>query len=194
MRARLDRLISALGTSRRGLFAFGVLGVLENSIVPIPTEPLYLPLMATYPRRAPLMALALLAGCIVAAVLLYVVAAVAQAALVAPLLAEFGLASLFAEQVAKVEGNAFLTVLIIGLSPIPFQLGPLAAGVVGVDIPTFLAAVLLSRGVRYLGLAALAAFAGAQFAALLQRHRTGLVVGSAAVGAGTLVVLATLGV
>jgi membrane protein YqaA with SNARE-associated domain len=189
--ARLDRLVQTLGSTRRGLAAFGVMGVLENSVLPLPTEPLYLPLMATQPRRAPLMALALLVGCVIAALLLYALAAVAHTAVVAPLVVELGLENLFAEQVAKVQANAFVTLVVIGISPIPFQLAPLAAGTVGVDLPTFLAAVVLARGIRYFGLALLAALIGVHLAAALQRLRTHLVVGGA-VGAGALVVLAAV--
>lgn len=178
-----DRLIHDLGTTRRGLMAFGGLGVLDGSFMPFPLEPFVLPVMAAHPRRAGVMALALLGGCLAGCFLFYLVGYAAEEALVEPILRSLGLTGAYAEQIDSIRDNAFVSLFLIGLTPIPLQIGTLGAGVAGVDPLTFLGAMLLSRGARYGLLALAAALIGTQAKRFFERYQRRIVVGSLVVAA-----------
>lgn len=190
---RIDRLIGKLGSTRSGLAAFFTLGVLENTFLALPMEPVYFPIMAAHPKRAGWIAFSLLAGCVVGAILFYFLAAVAFETLVAPALDAAGLADTLAAKAADMERAAFTTLVVIGVSPVPFQIGTLGAGLVGVGLPVFLAAIVLSRGIRYGSMAVVAAVAGVQAQTFIQRHRTALVIGSLALGVAAVVGLSLFG-
>ncbi len=177
----IDRAIDALGGTRRGLLAFAGLGVAEGSFLPVPVEPVVLPVMAYRPHRAWLMAAALLAGCLVGCLALYAVGRAAGAALVDPILATFGLTEAFDARIDAIRDNAFVTLFLIGLTPVPLQVGTLGAGVAAVNPVVFLAAMATSRGLRYGAVALAAVLIGARARTLFERHRGALVVGSMAV-------------
>jgi membrane protein YqaA with SNARE-associated domain len=153
-----ERLVRELGTPRQARKAFFWIGAADGSFLPVPAEPFVFPVMAAHVRRAPMMAMAMLAGCLVGCFAFYLIAMAAGEAIVEPLMQAFGMAKTYERHLAELRDNAFLTLLIIGFTPIPLQIGTIGAGVVGVDPATFLAAMALSRGARY-GLVALAAMA-----------------------------------
>jgi membrane protein YqaA with SNARE-associated domain len=173
-----DRFIHTLGSTRRGLVAFFGLGVLDGSFLPFPIEPFVLPIMAFRPRRAWVMAGALLAGCLTGTFLFYALGLLAGDAVVEPMIASFGMTAAYAEQLDAIRDDAFLTLFLIGLTPIPLQIGTLGAGVAGVDPVTFLVAMALSRGIRYalLALASVALGLGAE--RVLRRFQTPIILGS----------------
>ena len=177
----LDRLLNDLGTTRRGLMAFFGLGVADGSFLPLPIEPFVLPVMAAHPRRVWAMTLALLAGCMTGAFLFYLLGALAQETVVEPLLAMLGLTDEFAAHADDIRDNSFLKLFLIGLTPIPMQVGTLGAGVLAVDPLTFLVAMGLARVLRYGALAVAALVLGIGAAAYLQRNRGRIVLGSMAV-------------
>jgi membrane protein YqaA with SNARE-associated domain len=171
-------LIDDLGTSRRGLVAFAGFGLLDGSFLPWPIEPFVLPVMAANPRRAPVLALSLLAGCLLGTFLFYLIGLGAGDALVEPLLRLLGLKEAFAEQIGAIRDNAFVTLFVIGFTPIPLQIGTLGAGVAGADPFTFLAAMALARGARFAILAAAAMAIGTQARPLFERFQRRIVWGS----------------
>ena len=173
--AATERFLDEMGTSRRGLLAVFALGVADGSIFPVPIEPVMLPVMAANPRRVWVMTAVLLAGCILGTLLFYAIGALAEDTLVDPLLAMLGLTEEFALRAEDIRENALITLFLIGLTPIPLQIGTLGAGVVGVDPGTFLLAMLLSRGLRYGLLAGAAIVLGISAADYFARHRTRLV-------------------
>jgi membrane protein YqaA with SNARE-associated domain len=189
----IDRILNDLGTTRRGLVALFGLGVADGSFFPIPVEPFVLPVMAAHPRRIWIMTLCLLAGCIAGTLLFYLVGALAEETLVGPLLAMLGLTDEFALRAQDIRDNSFLTLFLIGLSPIPLQIGTLGAGVVGVDPLTFLLAMLLSRGLRFGLMAVAAMILGISAADYFARYRGRLVLGSIALAGVSLAVGKTMG-
>ena len=58
----------------------------------------------------------------------------------------------------------FWTVFLVSLLPAPMQLATLGAGAASGNIAVFLAAIALSRGIRYFGLAVAAQFVGERIA------------------------------
>ncbi len=178
------RLVDDLGTTRRGYAAFFGVGVFDGSFLPLPIEPFVLPIMAYRPKRAWLMAGLMLAGCIVGAFLFYLLGRFAGEALVEPMIAAFGQTAAYADQIDAIRDDAFLTLFFIGFSPVPLQIGTLGGGVAGVDPFTFLAAMSLSRGLRYFLMALAAVLIGARAQPLFERYQGHLIAGSIVLGLG----------
>jgi membrane protein YqaA with SNARE-associated domain len=127
---------------------------LEATIVPIPLETVVAPLMAAHPGRAYRIAVAILVGCILGALLFYLVAQWLYDPVVAPALDLLGLQDNFERARDRMSsGNLFWAVFLVSVTPVPFQLATLGAGATGGSLISFMLAVTLSRAIRYFGLA-----------------------------------------
>ena len=133
------------GVPARGLLAFA-----ESSVFPIPPDPLLMALSVARPRRALFYA----GVCSLASVL----GGIAGYALGHFLWLEvrgFFFAYVFSEAVFERVGtlydrNAFVAVLTAGLTPIPYKVFTVAAGVFQIAIGPFVAASVIGRSTRFL--------------------------------------------
>ncbi len=155
---------SRLSRNKRGLAA---LSFAESTVVPIPLETIVVPLMVGHPRRALRIALAIWLGCIVGATLFYGVSFLLADPVVHPVLNAIGLEDDFRKISQDLSGEGFFwTIFLVSFSPVPMQLATLGAGTVGGNPVVFIAAIALSRGLRYFGLAILAQLVGERIAHL----------------------------
>ncbi len=142
-----------LANSRVGV---GVLSMGESTVVPIPLEAIIMPLMIAWPRRAWSIAAAALVGCLIGSSIFYVLGNLLFEPVVQPLLDRFGLQQSYESTLNELsQGGYFWAVFMISLGPAPLQLATLGAGASELGFPTFFAAILVSRSIRYLGLALL---------------------------------------
>lgn len=149
--------ITRFAENRLGL---ATLSAMESTVLPIPLEAVLVPLMVGRPGHALRIGLWALLGCLIGSLALYGAGLLAQP-LVDPVLQWLSLTQAFEDMQSRLTGgNLFVTVLIIAISPAPIQLASLGAGVVGANPLVFLAAVGVSRAVRYLGLGLLAKWLG----------------------------------
>lgn len=149
--------VTRLAENRVGL---AVLSALESTVLPIPLEAVLIPLMVSRPSHAIRIGLWALLGCLVGSLALFGAGMLAQP-IVDPVLQWLGLTQAFEDMQSRLTGgNLFATVVVIAISPAPVQLASLGAGVVGANPLVFLAAVGVSRAVRYLGLGVLAKWLG----------------------------------
>ncbi|WP_238987462.1 YqaA family protein [Roseovarius dicentrarchi] len=162
--AKTDGWTARLSRSTGGLAA---LSFAESTVVPIPLETIVVPLMVGHPRRALKIALAIWVGCIVGATLFYGVGLLLADPIVHPALGALGLEDNFQKISNDLSGGGFFwTIFLVSFSPVPMQLATLGAGTVGGNPLTFIAAIALSRGLRYFGMAILAQFVGTRIAHL----------------------------
>lgn len=150
--------------------AAAVLGFLEGSFVLFPVEPLAVPMMAARLSRAWVVSLWMLAGNVLAGLLMYALGALLFEPVIEPLLRAFAVEDDYARASESLRENAFLALFVVGVTPFPFQAGTAAAGAAGVSLPLFVAAVTLSRGIRYLALAGLVMLVGSRAPGLIERH------------------------
>lgn len=150
--------------------AASALGFFEGSFVIFPMEPLFIPMMATRHRRAWVVALWLLGGNVLGAVLMYAAGAFFLEPVAEPLFRLLGVEQEYEQASADLEENAFISLFLVGVTPFPFQVGTAAAGAVGVPLAVFLAAVSLSRGIRYMALAVLVMVIGSQARDFIERN------------------------
>lgn len=157
--------------SRYGLVWMGLLSAMETTILPIPIELVMVPYMLERPRQLWWIATVTLIGCIAGALIGYAVGYFVFDSLGTWLLEWFNAQNAYASFKQTFNDNGFLAILTIGVTPVPFQIALLAAGMSGYALPLFLVAVTLARGIRYFGLALLVWLAGDRAISLWQRHR-----------------------
>lgn len=157
--------------TRWGMFWLGVLAVLESTIIPVTIELFAAPLMAVT-RRPYLIAHVILVGTIVGALLGYAAGAYLNEPVIQPALAAMGWTDDYLGIKDDIERNGFWAVFLIGLTPIPFQIGTVGAGVVGYPLHLFVLAVIISRGIRYYAVALLADLLGRRAKNFIEKYQT----------------------
>lgn len=166
-----------------GLGALFVASLLETTVVPIPFEAVMVPMMLADRARLWLIATIAFFGCLAGALLGYAVGALVFETAGRWLLSSLDAMEAFRSFQAGVDQNGFWLIVAIGITPVPFQVGTVGSGVVGYSIAWFVLAILLSRGIRYYGLAVLTWQFGDRVEESLRRY-------SAATRVGVLVILA----
>lgn len=169
---RLARWRRRLANSRHGLWWIGLASFAETLIVPIPIELVLIPYMLANPGRIWRIAAATTAGCVLGALVGYGVGIVLFDSVGRWLIETFGWAGAYDMFQARFAAHGFWAIVGIGLTPIPFQIGMLAAGAAEYSVVLFIAAAAVARGLRYFGLGLLVRLFGARALALWQRHAT----------------------
>jgi len=161
---RLDRTASILVVVFVGAF-------LETTVLPIPFELLLVPLMLRHRRLLWMIVLAALAGCMTGALAGYTIGLYAYQSFGVPVVQWLGAEQAMSIFKGRLEKNAFMSVFLVGFTPIPIQVATLGAGFTQMALMTFSMAVLLSRALRFGGLGLLVHWFGEDTLQLLQRHR-----------------------
>lgn len=162
----LDR----LGRSPHALGLLFVLSIMETLFLPIPLELVLIPWMLCHPDRKWVIASAALAGNLTAALSGYYLGFFLMEQWGPTLIDFFGDQASFEELKQSLQEDGFMTILTIGVSPLPFQIAMLAAGATGYPVLLFALAAAASRGVRYFGLAVLVGIAGPAAVRVWQRY------------------------
>jgi membrane protein YqaA with SNARE-associated domain len=138
-----------------------VWSTMQGSVVPGPSEALFLPLgLADPPRALPLAAWAT-AGATVGGLFAYAIGAFAFDSVGAPLLGLFGVGP---PMLARLEGlfetRGAEIILLSTLSPISTKLVCIGAGAFGVPFPEFALALVAGRAARFFAIGLVLRFAG----------------------------------
>ncbi len=151
--------------------SLAVASFLESIIVPIPLEAVLVPLMQKRRDRLWLLATIALLGCIAGAALGYYVGALFMETAGQWFVEQTGQEQALADAKGLMGRHGFWFVLAVSVMPIPFQIAMLAAGATGYPFWLFMLATLLSRGVRYFGLAAAVWWLGDRAEAFVRKHK-----------------------
>jgi membrane protein YqaA with SNARE-associated domain len=140
-----------------GLQALAILAFVESSFFPIPPDPLLIALCLGATWRAPRFAAVATGASVLGGILGYGIGA----------LFWLSLSGFFFDNVPGVTPEAFATVqglydqwgfwavFLAGLTPIPYKVFTISAGVFAINFPIFVLASVLSRGLRFFVLAEL---------------------------------------
>lgn len=158
-----------------------LLGFLEGTFVIVAMEPLFIPLMAARGKRAWVIAACLLAGNVLGGLFMYAAGAYFAGPELASFITGGNLQESFDSLMQRLEGNGFLVLFAIGVTPFPFQVGTTAAGAFGYPIGLFVLAVALSRAIRYFGLGILVSVIGARAREWLEEHEIEIFLAGAAI-------------
>lgn len=147
-----------------------VASLLEAIIVPIPLELILIPLLLLQPKRRWLLASVALAGCLCGALLGYWFGGWLFDSLGQWLLTTLGAQDAFADFEHTLAEQGFMAIVVVGVTPVPFQVAMLAAGAAGYPLLMFMLAAALARGIRYFGLALLVHLFGEQALGVFKRQ------------------------
>lgn len=158
--------------TRYGPAALGILAMAEASFFPVPPDPLLMALCLGAPRRSLRFALIATGASVTGGALGYLIGAGAWQAL----------GHLFFAYVPGVTPEAFQAVqdlyarydfgavFLAGLTPIPYKVFTLSAGVFSISFPVFMLASVLSRGLRFFVVAGLIYRFGAPISRVIDRY------------------------
>lgn len=153
-----------------GPAALFVLAFVESSFFPIPPDPLLIALCLGAVTRSMQFALLCTVASVLGGVGGYMIGWGAFEAVGKPILAVYGKLDAFGELAERFRAEGGLAVLLAAVTPIPYKLVTISAGVVGIDLPTFIGASLVGRGARYGALAALIAWKGEAISGFIEER------------------------
>lgn len=155
-----------------GLQALAVLALAEASVFPLPPDPLLIALCLGATGQALRFAAVATGASVLGGVLGYGIGAVVW----------ISVSGFFFDFVPGVTPEAFATVkdlydrwdfwavFVAGLTPIPYKVFTISAGVFGINFPVFLLASVLSRGLRFFFLAGLIHWYGDSIRSFIDRY------------------------
>lgn len=167
---RANRWLARFGDSNYVLVAIFVASFLESLIVPIPLELILIPLLLHQRDRIWAIASATLAGCLLGASVGYAVGLWFFDDIGDAVLTWLGYQDAFESFTARFAEHGFATLLLVGITPVPFQVGMLSAGSAEYPYMLFMLAAFIARGIRYYGLALLVYWLGDKVLANWQRY------------------------
>lgn len=157
----------------RGRWAYayaGALGYLEGTVLIVAPEPLLIPPMLAHKKTIWWFAALPALGNVFAGLTMYMLGAWLNEPVLQPFFEWIGATEQFESSLEDLKQNGFLALILVGLTPIPFQVGTAAAGAAGYNILLFVIAVGLSRSLRYAALAGLVRLLGAAARDWIEDH------------------------
>ncbi|WP_338293185.1 YqaA family protein [Planctobacterium marinum] len=148
-----------------------LLSFLESIIIPIPLEAILIPLMHHNRDKIWWLAGCALLGCLLGAVTGYFVGALFYEQWATQLYGLFGSQETFEQVIGEIESQGFIYILAVGVTPIPFQVAMLGAGIAQYPFLLFLLAAIIARGARYFGLALLVYYIGPAAGRVIKRYK-----------------------
>lgn len=166
LRSLYDRVI-ALSATRWALPALAAVSFAESSFFPIPPDVLLAPMVLARPKRAWTYAAVCAAASVLGGLLGYAIG-LWLTPLGLSILKLFGHAEGLEVYRAWFADNGFVVILLKGLTPIPFKLVTIAAGLARFDLGQFVLAAAITRGGRFFLEAALLQHPAVK--AVVERH------------------------
>jgi membrane protein YqaA with SNARE-associated domain len=155
MLQRLYRRVLALAAARHAPWWLAAVAFAESSFFPIPPDALLVPMALAQPRRAWQFAAICTAASVAGGALGYLIGYALFDQLARPLLDAYGYQAAFARFQATYARWGLWVILVKGLTPIPYKIVTIASGAARFDFPLFMAASVVTRGVRFFLVAAL---------------------------------------
>jgi membrane protein YqaA with SNARE-associated domain len=140
--------VLALAASRYAPWALAIVSFAESSFFPIPPDVMLAPMVAARPQRAYLFAAICTGASVVGGMLGYAIGVFLEP-LGHSILAIFGHADGVQEFQAWFAKYGLGVILIKGLTPIPYKLVTISAGLARFDFFTFIWASIVTRGARF---------------------------------------------
>ncbi len=165
----LERVTAAAG-SVYALWVLGIISFLESALLPIPVDPFAIPVMLANRKRLWQAAVIASLSSVAGGCLGYFIGAYLTETLGAWIINTYNLESQFEGFKADLQTHGAWMIAVAAISPIPYKLGAIAAGVVSFSFPLFFAISLLCRTLRFFAFAGVIYALGPSFERLLQRR------------------------
>ena len=160
----------ALAQSRHALWALAVVAFVESSVFPIPPDILMIPMILATPRRAFLIASVALVASVLGGLLGYYIGYGLFESVGRPMLEFYGKDAYFDEFRATYNAWGAWAVLIAGITPFPYKVITILSGATALNLPVFIAASILARGLRFFVVAVLLWKFGAPIRDFIERR------------------------
>ena len=174
MLRRLYDWVIRLAAHPRAIPALGVISFLESSIFPIPPDVMLIPMVLSRREKAWWYATIATVSSVLGGLLGYAIGYYAYQAIGEPILHFYGKEHALDGFVAFVQTYGFEAVVLKGMTPIPYKLVTIAAGVAHMDVWLFIVASISARAMRFFLVAGLLYWFGQPIRAFIE-HRLTLV-------------------
>jgi membrane protein YqaA with SNARE-associated domain len=151
-------------------YALGIIAFMESSFFPVPPDVILVPMSLARPRRAWLYALICTVGSVLGALLGYAIGALLYNTVGMWLIHLYGYGARVVELKALFAQWGWAVILLKGLTPIPFKIVTITCGLLGYNLPLFVALCTLTRGARFFILAVLLNLFGETIKGWLERY------------------------
>lgn len=189
MQRLFDRIMLIAG-GRNALWVLALVSFTEASFFPIPPDPVLAAIVLARRERWLAAALVCTVASVVGGLFGYAIGAGLYEAIGRPVIAFYHLEEVFGTFQQRFDEWGAWIILAKGFTPIPFKLVTIASGVAHMDLATFTIAAIVTRGIRFLLVAALFWAFGPQARAVIDRHfRTVMIAGLAVVVLGFVAVV-----
>jgi membrane protein YqaA with SNARE-associated domain len=172
MLQRLYQRVLALSASPRAPLWLAVVSFAESSFFPIPPDALLIPMALARPERAWTFALICTVASVTGGLLGYYIGYALFDVVATPLLHAYHYEAAFARFKETYAQWGLWVILVKGLTPIPYKIVTIASGAAGFSLPIFLAASIVTRGVRFFLVATLLHFFGERVRTFIERRLT----------------------
>ncbi|MCB1367270.1 MAG: DedA family protein [Rhodobacteraceae bacterium] len=160
----------SLAESPHAIRALAIIAFIESSVFPIPPDVLLIPLIIAAPTRAFRIALVCTIASVLGGLFGYFIGAVLFDQVGQPVLAFYGKEAAFAEFRETYNQWGAWAVLVAGVTPFPFKVITITSGATGLNLPVFIAASIVARGLRFFIVAALLWKFGAPIRQFIERR------------------------
>ncbi|WP_298916184.1 YqaA family protein [uncultured Algimonas sp.] len=143
---------------------------IESSVFPIPPDVMLIPMVQAAPERAWRLATIATVFSVLGGMFGYVLGLLLFDALALPVLESLGKAEAVTEFSTRVETYGALAVFGAGLTPFPYKVITIMSGALKINFAVFMAASVLSRGLRFFLVAWVVKTFGARAEAIMKEH------------------------
>ena len=171
MRRMYDWMMGMAG-SPRAPWALGVVSFIESSFFPIPPDVMLIPMVLRDRSKAWWYATIATVTSVVGGILGYAIGYFFFEAIGKPILNFYGREHALDSFIQFVHEYGVEAVIIKGMTPIPFKVVTIAAGVAKMDLLAFIGASIIARAMRFYLVAALLYFFGQPIREFIERRLT----------------------
>ena len=126
-----------------------VISFADSSFFPIPPDVMQIPMSIARPEKSFNYAAVSMVASVAGALLGYAIGSLLFQTIGLPLLQLYGYEDRFIAFAANIKEHGFWWMLAFAFLPIPYKVATIAAGSVGLGLPTLIAASILGRGGRF---------------------------------------------
>ncbi len=145
----------SLASGPRAPHALGAVSFIESSFFPIPPDLLLIPMVVANRRKAWFYAAIATVMSVLGGIFGYLIGAFLFHQIAEPILTFYGYMDKFDRFSEIFNAWGWWFVFIAGLTPFPYKVITIAAGVTGLSMPVFVVASIVSRGMRFFAVAGL---------------------------------------
>ena len=166
----LYKKVISLSAHRNAPCYLAGVSVAESSFFPIPPDTLLIPMVMAKPTKSWTFAFITTASSVIGGMIGYAIGYFAFALVGQPIIEFFNAQAQFNDLIEWFSHWGVLVVFLAGVTPIPYKLFTLGAGMMQMSFPAFVVASIVGRSIRFYGVAAIMRFSGEKVDSMIVRY------------------------